>query len=196
MLFHKQRALQVMEERGIDALVAGTPRNVVYVTGYMAESILDRFYECMAVAIMPRSLDALPTLVTEEATEHLVEMISMMPPDPNVGKAVAVRSDSEGYIKGAYKPGEPMFIFGEFDMPYLTQRPTWISNIRTYDKLGFHHIAESTDRMLEKGELTPVQRAVKAFREHAMRSFSPDVVGATAAMSGERFRHHQIYRDT
>lgn len=181
MLFNKERSLQVMEEAGIDALVAGTPANVIYMTAYMAESILDRFYECMAVGIMPCRADALPTLVTEDETDEMIELVSMMPSDPNVGKTATVPVDSEGYIKGDYRPGEPMFVFGEFDMPYLTQRPNWINNIRTYDKLGYHYIAESVDEILKDGELTPQQRAVKAFRENALKNFDQNIVGATAS---------------
>ena len=86
MLFNKERSLQVMEEAGIDALVAGTPANVIYMTAYMPESILDRFYECMSVGIMPCRADALPTLVTEDETDEMIELVSMMPSDPNVGK--------------------------------------------------------------------------------------------------------------
>jgi Xaa-Pro aminopeptidase len=66
MLFNRQRALEKMDEYGVQALVAATPRNFYYVSEYYASVLQWGFLENVGAAVFPRDETKSPTLVLPE----------------------------------------------------------------------------------------------------------------------------------
>ncbi len=64
MLLNRDRALAIMERENLDALIAVTPNNVVYLSDYDTDFLYD--VPWLACAILPRSPDIAPCLVTTE----------------------------------------------------------------------------------------------------------------------------------
>jgi len=64
MLLNRERALEIMERENLDALVAVTPNNVVYLSDYDTDFLYD--VPWLACAILPRSPDIEPCLITTE----------------------------------------------------------------------------------------------------------------------------------
>lgn len=60
------RAAQVMAERGLDAMVATTHKNVYYLSGHMPDSVYGDFADLNAAAILPASAAAAPALVASD----------------------------------------------------------------------------------------------------------------------------------
>lgn len=78
MLLNKQRAYEVMDRRGLDALIAISPNNVYYLSDYETDLLYDPPW--IACAILPRSEDVEPCLIiTEIDLTCLVERPSWMP---------------------------------------------------------------------------------------------------------------------
>ena len=63
MFLNQPRALAMMEKHGIDALVAATTKNVLYASGYQADTMINGFFECSACVVLPRSQDIAPAFV-------------------------------------------------------------------------------------------------------------------------------------
>lgn len=66
MLFNRPRALAKMDEYGVDAIVAATPRNFYYASEYYASVTQWGFLENIGAAIIPRDESAKATLVLPE----------------------------------------------------------------------------------------------------------------------------------
>ncbi len=64
MLLNRDRALAIMERENLDALIAVTPNNVVYLSDYDTDFLYD--VPWLACAILPRSPDIEPCLITTE----------------------------------------------------------------------------------------------------------------------------------
>ncbi|MDG2320915.1 MAG: M24 family metallopeptidase [Rhodospirillaceae bacterium] len=64
MLLNRDRANEIMDREGLDALIAVTPNNVVYMSDYDTDFIYD--VPWLACAILPRSPDIAPCLITTE----------------------------------------------------------------------------------------------------------------------------------
>ncbi|MDG2243410.1 MAG: M24 family metallopeptidase [Rhodospirillaceae bacterium] len=64
MLLNRERANEIMDREGLDALIAVTPNNVVYLSDYDTDFIYD--VPWLACAILPRSPDIAPCLITTE----------------------------------------------------------------------------------------------------------------------------------
>ena len=64
MLLNRERANEIMDREGLDALIAVTPNNVVYLSDYDTDFIFD--VPWLACAILPRSPDIAPCLITTE----------------------------------------------------------------------------------------------------------------------------------
>ncbi|MBP01671.1 MAG: hypothetical protein CMM25_02515 [Rhodospirillaceae bacterium] len=64
MLLNRQRANEVMDREGLDAIIAVSPNNVVYLSDYDTDFVYD--VPWLACAILPRSPDIAPCLITTE----------------------------------------------------------------------------------------------------------------------------------
>ena len=64
MLLNRDRANEIMDREGLDALIAVTPNNVVYLSDYDTDFVYD--VPWLACAILPRSSDIAPCLITTE----------------------------------------------------------------------------------------------------------------------------------
>ena len=64
MLLNRDRANAIMDQEGLDALIAVSPNNVVYLSDYDTDFIYD--VPWLACAILPRSPDIAPCLITTE----------------------------------------------------------------------------------------------------------------------------------
>ncbi len=80
MLFNRERALQKMDQYGLDALVAATPRNVYYASGFWTRISEWGFQENHAAVIVPRD-PAKPAIlvVPEFAISGLLETPTWIP---------------------------------------------------------------------------------------------------------------------
>jgi Xaa-Pro aminopeptidase len=61
-LVNRERAIEVMEKRGLDALVAATPQNVYYLSSH-DNAFYHTGIEHMLFAVLPRRIDMPPTLI-------------------------------------------------------------------------------------------------------------------------------------
>lgn len=61
-----ERAARVMAERGLDAMIATTHKNVYYLSGHMPDSVYGDFADLTAAAILPASTGAPPALVASD----------------------------------------------------------------------------------------------------------------------------------
>ncbi|MBM3573357.1 MAG: hypothetical protein FJX52_13525, partial [Alphaproteobacteria bacterium] len=52
-LVNRPRAVKVMGERGLDAMVATTAKNLYYLSGHMPDSVLGEFSDLTAAAVLP-----------------------------------------------------------------------------------------------------------------------------------------------
>lgn len=78
MLLNRDRADEIMDREGLDALVAVTSNNVFYLSDYQSDFLYD--VPWVACAILPRSRDIAPCLcVTEIEAAVLLEEPSWMP---------------------------------------------------------------------------------------------------------------------
>jgi Xaa-Pro dipeptidase len=66
MLFNRERALATMDRLGLDALVAGTGRNVYYASGFWTRISEWGFQESQAAVVIPRDPSKQPVLVIPE----------------------------------------------------------------------------------------------------------------------------------
>lgn len=74
MLFNHARALQKMDEAGLDALVAGLPRNVYYASGFWHRNLEWGSQEAQATVVIPRDPAKPAVLVLPEfAIANLLE---------------------------------------------------------------------------------------------------------------------------
>lgn len=64
MLLNREYANEIMDREGLDALIAVTPNNVVYLSDYETDFLYD--VPWLACAILPRSPDVAPCLITTE----------------------------------------------------------------------------------------------------------------------------------
>ncbi len=64
MLLNRDRANAIMDREGLDALIAVSPNNVVYLSDYDTDFVYD--VPWLACAILPRSEDIAPCLITTE----------------------------------------------------------------------------------------------------------------------------------
>ena len=64
MLLNREYANEIMDREGLDALIAVTPNNVVYLSDYETDFLYD--VPWLACAILPRSSDIPPCLITTE----------------------------------------------------------------------------------------------------------------------------------
>ena len=64
MLLNRDKANEIMDREGLDALIAVTPNNVVYLSDYDTDFVYD--VPWLACAILPRSSDIAPCLITTE----------------------------------------------------------------------------------------------------------------------------------
>ena len=64
MLLNRERANAIMDREGLDALIAVTPNNVVYLSDYDTDFVYD--VPWLACAVLPRSQDIAPCLITTE----------------------------------------------------------------------------------------------------------------------------------
>ena len=64
MLLNREYANEIMDREGLDALIAVTPNNVVYLSDYETDFLYD--VPWLACAILPRSPDIPPCLITTE----------------------------------------------------------------------------------------------------------------------------------
>lgn len=79
MLVNEERALAVMEQHGLDALVATTPENVYYLSDYAREPAFHTGRD-MNGAVLPRSTEIPPTLLVQEfELPALAQQPSWMP---------------------------------------------------------------------------------------------------------------------
>ncbi len=80
MLFNRERALQKMDELGLDALIGAAPRNVYYASGFWTRISEWGFEENHAAVIIPRDpqLEAM-LIVPEFALAGLLETPSWIP---------------------------------------------------------------------------------------------------------------------
>jgi Xaa-Pro dipeptidase len=80
MLFNRERALQTMDRLGLDALVASSPRNVYYASGFWTRISEWGFQENQATVILPRD-PAKPAIlvVPEFAISGLIETPTWIP---------------------------------------------------------------------------------------------------------------------
>jgi Xaa-Pro aminopeptidase len=80
MLFNHARALQKMDESGLDALVAAVPRNVYYASGFWTRISEWGFQENQAAVVIPRDPARPATLVVPEfALAGLLETPTWVP---------------------------------------------------------------------------------------------------------------------
>ena len=80
MLFNRDRALAVMDSRGVDALVATTPVNVYYLSGYGTEHSFTFAPWGLSCAIFARDEQIPATLIVQEwEVPHVSECPSWMP---------------------------------------------------------------------------------------------------------------------
>ena len=80
MLFNHARALQKMDQFGLDALVAAAPRNVYYASGFWTRSPSGGFQENQAAVVIPRDPARPPILVVPEfALAGLLEAPTWIP---------------------------------------------------------------------------------------------------------------------
>ncbi|WP_446831611.1 M24 family metallopeptidase [Candidatus Foliamicus sp.] len=78
MLLNRERAMELMEREGLDALIAVTPNNVLYLSDFDTDFLYD--VPWVACAILPRDPDIPPCLVaTEIEAAVLVQRPSWMP---------------------------------------------------------------------------------------------------------------------
>ena len=73
MLLNRERAMEVMQANQIDALLAGTPENVLYLTdseGHLTTGLFHflHSYRPSYFAILPAGSDAPPTYLTPVST--------------------------------------------------------------------------------------------------------------------------------
>jgi len=66
MLLNRDRALAVMDEHGLDALVATTPENVHYLSDYGTQHSYNFAPWGISAAVLPRDEDIPPTLMVHE----------------------------------------------------------------------------------------------------------------------------------
>jgi len=64
MFLNRERANEIMDREGLDAIIAVTPNNVVYLSDYDTDFLYD--VPWLACAILPRSPDIPPCLITTE----------------------------------------------------------------------------------------------------------------------------------
>jgi Xaa-Pro dipeptidase len=64
-IFNRERALEVMDKNGLDALVATTPENIYYVSGYGNDHSFHFRPQGFGCAIFPRESDVPPTLIVQ-----------------------------------------------------------------------------------------------------------------------------------
>ena len=64
MLLNRERAMELMERDGLDALIAVTPNNVLYLSDFDTDFLYD--VPWVACAILPRDPDIPPCLVATE----------------------------------------------------------------------------------------------------------------------------------
>ncbi len=80
MLLNQERALAVMDEHGLDALVATTPENVHYLSDYGTQHSYNFGPWGISCAVLPRRDDIPPTLIVHEfEVPALAESPSWMP---------------------------------------------------------------------------------------------------------------------
>ena len=80
MLFNQDRARRIMDERGLDALVASTARNVYYASGFWTRISEWGFQENQAAVLIPRDPAKEPVLVVPEfAIAGLLETPTWIP---------------------------------------------------------------------------------------------------------------------
>ena len=78
MLLNRERAMELMERDGLDALIAVTPNNVLYLSDFDTDFLYD--VPWVACAILPRDPDIPPCLVvTEIEAAVLVQRPTWMP---------------------------------------------------------------------------------------------------------------------
>ncbi|HEY6331370.1 MAG TPA: Xaa-Pro peptidase family protein [Blastocatellia bacterium] len=78
ILLNKPRALRVMNELGLDALMAVTPRNVYYLSGYQSDWLFDAMW--VSCAIFSRNEDIPGTLIVHDVElTNLAEAPGWMP---------------------------------------------------------------------------------------------------------------------
>jgi Xaa-Pro aminopeptidase len=80
MLFNHARALQKMDQHGLDALVASSPRNVYYASGFWTRISEWGFLENQAAVVIPRDTAKPPILIVPEfALAGLLESPTWIP---------------------------------------------------------------------------------------------------------------------
>ena len=80
MLLNRDRALAVMDEHGLDALVATTPENVHYLSDYGTQHSYNFAPWGISAAVLPRDEDIPPTLMVHEfEVPAVAESPSWMP---------------------------------------------------------------------------------------------------------------------
>lgn len=180
VLLHRDRALALMEEAGVDALLAGSATNVVYLTGYMSDVLLSPFYECQSTAALARRPGAEPDLVSEPDILPLLRAGHDGPVDPSRGLA----SVCERCADRLRCWGEPVLVLGERDLVTVADRPVPVRHLRTYDRLGFTSLLETATGVAQTpaAERNPLQSAIAALRAYTQGTFSRSLVEATAAM--------------
>jgi Xaa-Pro dipeptidase len=80
VLLNRERALEVMDTHNLDALVAATPENVYYLSGFCEPHLFTFSLYGVAAAVLPRADSIPPTLfITEFAVPYLSENPTWMP---------------------------------------------------------------------------------------------------------------------
>jgi Xaa-Pro aminopeptidase len=126
MLYNKERAIQVMEKYGVDALVATLPENVYYFTGFAAW--MNRTY---------KEWQNMPGASTRRGQTYAV--FSKERPD----NPVLVTRSPAAYT--AQNPGwvdlEDIYTFGTFELDgYEPQRPEESRVAKIVEEIGRAHV--------------------------------------------------------
>ena len=99
MLVNRERAMEVMEREGLDALVAVTPNNVLYLSDFDTDFLYD--VPWVACAILPRDPDIPPCLVATE----IEAAVLVQRPDMDAGPALVLLRRIRRCAEGAHVCG-------------------------------------------------------------------------------------------
>lgn len=168
MLLNKERALTLMDRHGLDALVAATPENVYYLSGYGTEHSFHFAPWGLSAAVLPRD-DSLPAtlLVHEWELPHLVGRPTWMPEirvqtgfDVHVPEDAALGPDEE-QLRELVLAGRKQGVPNRQRLLAQTLQELGLERLR----LGFDDVRVMLE--LQENELADAQarEAINVFRE-------------------------------
>lgn len=142
MLFNQSRARRIMAEQSIDALVATSPDNVTYASGYWAMSQWARPGGPQVYAVIPADGGATPCLITGSGNLDLVV-------------------DGEAWVTEAYRYG---FFSTRADAPGLSpldERYAALLATPDHGDAASALVAALRDRKLDRGRLAIEETAIQ-----------------------------------